>query len=193
MDPHQPHSTQPSKGHASQGDSAGPPHLHTRAHCTRAADRDSPPKARRAGGGTAPEFRRRSQVRKAPPPETPSRHPNGAQRCLARAHAVGLVLGPDADTDRTPEPRVAEPSLPAPRDERPGEGQRLTPDAPHSCGRPPPWGGHQPGPRQAAPRRACNPKGRCWAPTPAHPRPQHVSSGPRQPAQRTGSRGRGSA
>ena len=36
--------------------------------------------------------------------------------------------------------RVAEPWLPAPEDGRPVEGQRLTPDAPHNGGRPPPPG-----------------------------------------------------
>ena len=50
---------------------------------------------------------------------------------------------------------------------------------------PPPW--------RAAPHSARGPRGRCRAPTPAHPRPQHVGSRPRQPAQRAGSRGRGSA
>ena len=50
---------------------------------------------------------------------------------------------------------------------------------------PPPW--------RAAPHRARGPRTRCRAPMPAHPRPQHVGSGPRQAAQRAGSRGRGSA
>ena len=67
-----------------------------------------------------------------PPPGTPFRHPHSKQRRPARAHAVGPVLGPHAPTDRTGDTRVAEPALPAPEDERPGEGQRLTPDAPHN-------------------------------------------------------------
>ena len=83
--------------------------------------------------------------------------------------------------------------LPAPRDERQGDGQRLTPDTPHNSGRPPPRDGPPPPPRHAAPRRACKSKGQCWAPTLAHPRPQQVGSGPPQPALRTGSRGRTSA
>ena len=53
---------------------------------------------------------------------------------------MGPVLGPHACTDRTRFTRVAEPRLPAPEDGRPGEGQRLTPDAPHERGRPPPTG-----------------------------------------------------
>ena len=53
---------------------------------------------------------------------------------------MGLVLGPHTRTDRTRDTRVAEPRLPAPEDGRAGEGQRLTPDAPHNGGRPPPPG-----------------------------------------------------
>ena len=73
---------------------------------------------------------------------------------------------------------------------QPQEGQRLTPDASHNGGKPPPRDGLPPPPRYAAPSRECRPKGQCWAPTPAHPHPQRVGSGPRQPALRTGSRGR---
>ena len=62
------------------------------------------------------------------------------RRRPARAHAVGPVLDPHARTDRTRDTRVAEPRLPAPEDGLPGEGQRLTPDAPHNSGRPPPPG-----------------------------------------------------
>ena len=68
------------------------------------------------------------------------RHPHGAQRRPARACAVGPVLGPHARTDCTRDTRVAEPWLPAPEDGRHGEGQRLTPDAPHNAGRPLPPG-----------------------------------------------------
>ena len=82
----------------------------------------------------------------------PFRHPHSEQRRPARAHAVGLLLGPHARTDRTRNTRVAEPRLAAPEDRRPGEGQRLTPDARHNGGRPPPPGdGPPPPPRHAAP------------------------------------------
>ena len=50
---------------------------------------------------------------------------------------MGPVLGPHAHTDRSRDTRVAEPRLPAPEDGRPGEEQRLTPDAPHNGGGPP--------------------------------------------------------
>ena len=93
-----------------------------------------------AGGGTAPNTRRPSQQWQAPPKGTPFRHPHSEQRRPARAHAVGPVLGPHARTDHTRDTRVAEPWLPAPEDRRPGEGQRLTPGAPHNGGRPPPPG-----------------------------------------------------
>ena len=53
---------------------------------------------------------------------------------------MGPVLGPHARTDGTRGERVAEPGLPAPEDGRPGEGQRLTPDAPHNGARQPPPG-----------------------------------------------------
>ena len=141
------------RGHASQGDSVGPPQPHTHAHSTWVADPNSPPSRRAVGGGTAPDLRRPSQWWKAPPPETPFRHLHSEQRLPARGHPVGPVLGPDARTNRTRDTRVAEPRLPAPEDGRPGEGQRLTPDAPHNGSRPPPpWTAPPPPPRHAAPR-----------------------------------------
>ena len=48
-------------------------------------------------------------------------------------------------------------------------------------------------PAARGPHGACGPRGRCWAPTPTHPRPQHMGGGPQQPAQSAGSRGRDSA
>ena len=53
---------------------------------------------------------------------------------------MGLALGPHARANRTRDTRVAEPRLPAPENERPGEGQRLTPDAPHNGVSPAPPG-----------------------------------------------------
>ena len=139
-------------GHAGQGDSVGPPHPHTRAQSTSVADPNSPPSGRAPRGGGAPDLRRPSQRWKAPPPRTPFRHPHSEQRRPARAHAVEPVLGPHARTDHTRNKRVAVPRLPAPEDGRSGEGQRLTPDAPHSGGRPAPTGdGPPPPPRHAAP------------------------------------------
>ena len=182
-------------GHAGQGDSVGPPHPHTRAHSTWLADPNSPPSGRAVGGGTAPDLRPPSQWWKAPPPGTPFRHPQSKQRRPARAHAVGPVLGPHARTDRTRDTRVAEPWLPAPEDRLPGEGQRLTPDAPHNGGRHPRRG------RPSANPTASNagPQGRtlwgrCWVPTPAPTTPgTHGSRNPGCPLQRMGGGGRDSA
>ena len=58
---------------------------------------------------------------------------------------MGPLLGPHARTNRTRGIRVAQPRLPAPEYGQPGEGRRLTPDAPH---------------------RAYKPRGHCWAPYP---------------------------
>ena len=77
-------------------------------------------RGRAVGGGTAPDIRRPSQRRKAPPPGTPSRRPHSEQHRPARAHAVGPLLGPHARIDRTRDTRVTEPWLPAPEDGRPG-------------------------------------------------------------------------
>ena len=159
-------------GHASQGDSAGPPHPHTRAHNTWVPDPDSPPRGRAARGGGAPDLRRPSQRRKAPPPPgTPSRHPHSAQRRPARAHAVGPVLGLHARTNRTRDTRVAEPRLPAPGDGRPGEGQRLTPDAPHNGGRPPPPVTAPHHPRGTQPPEGMQAKGTVLGPNTRTPAP----------------------
>ena len=57
----------------------------------------------------------------------------------------------------------------------------MTPDAPRGIGRPPPQDGPAPPEQHAAPHRACKPKGQCWAPSPAQPRPQHAGGGPRPP------------
>ena len=130
-----------------------------------------------------------------PPPGTPFRHPHSEQRRPARAHAVGPMLGPHARIDRTRDTRVAEPWLHAPEDERPGEGQRLTPGAPHNGGRHPPRG------RPSATPTASNagPQGRtlwgrCLVHTPASTAPgTHGSRNPGCALRRTSSRGRDSA
>ena len=86
-----------------------------------------------------------------PPPQRPTP--------ARKVHAVGPVLGPHARTDRTRDTRVAEPWLPAPEDGRPGEGQRLTADAPHNPGRPPPPGTAPHHPRGTQPPRGMQAKG----------------------------------
>ena len=110
----------------------------------------------------------------------------------ARVHAVGPVLGPHARTDRGRDTRVAEPRLPAPEDGRPGEGQRLTPDAPHNGGR------HPPRERPSANPTASNagPQGparwgQCWVPTPAATAPETRGLRPWPPAPEDGRHGEG--
>ena len=121
-----------------------------------------------------------------PPPPQPATPARKGARC-------GAGAGSHAPTDRTRDTRVAEPRLPAPEDGRPAEGQRLTSDAPHHGGEPPPPGTFPTSPAARSPHRACRPRGQCWAPTTTRPRPEHAGDGPEQPAQWAGSWGRGSA
>ena len=151
-------------GHEGQGDRDGPPHPHARARSTWVADPNSPPSGRAVGGGGAPDLRRPSQRWKAPPPGMCFRHPHCKQCWLARAHAVGPVLGYHARTDCIRDTRVAEPLLPAPEDEGPGEEQRLTPDAPHNGGRPPPPGTAPHHPHGTQPSQGMQAKGTVLGP-----------------------------
>ena len=180
-------------GHAGQGDSVGPPHPHNGARSTWVADPNSPPSGWAVGGGTAPDLRRPSQWWKATPQGMPFRHPNSEQRRPARVHPVGPMLGPHARTNRTRDTRDAEPWLPAPEDRRPGEGQRLTPGAPHNAGGPPRPGMAPHHPRGTQPPQGMQAKGTVLGPAPTHPRPQRMGGGPQQPAQWAGNRGRDSA
>ena len=180
-------------GHAGQGDSVRPPHPQTRAHSTWVADPHSPPSGRGVGGGTAPDLRRPSQWWKTAPPEEPFRHPHSVQRRPARAHAVGPVLGPLARTDRGQDTRVAEPWLPAPEDGRPGKGQRLTTDAPHNGGRPPPAGTAPQQPRGTQPTQGMQAKGTLLGPHIHTPAPTAHGWRTPTPPRWAGSRGRDSA
>ena len=144
--PHHPRGTQPPQGMQAKGTVLGP-HTHTPAPTARGW---RTPTARPVGGQSGDGQRLTSDAPhnggRHPPLERPFRHPHSEQYMPTRAHAVGPVLGPHARAYCTRDTRVAEPRLPAPQDGRPGEGQRLTPDAPHNGGRPPPSGTapHQP-------------------------------------------------
>ena len=139
----------PPRGWPPATPAAGSPHRAYRPKGQRWAPEPARPRPQHVGSGPqqpaqwagsqpggAPDLRRSSQQWKAPPLGTPFRHPHSEQRRPARAHAVGTVLGPHIRTDRTWDTRVTEPRPPAPEDGRQGEGQRLTPDAPHNGGRP---------------------------------------------------------
>ena len=125
--------------------------------------------SRRAGtwerGGAWPQTLLR--MVKASPPGTPFLHPHSAQRQLARARAVGPVLGPHNRTDRTRGIRVAEPRLPTPEGGRPRGG--TAPDTRRHSQR---WEATRERPPTTpaarSPHRGCKPRGQCWAPTPAH-------------------------
>ena len=81
------------------------------------------------------------------------------------------VLGPHVRTDRTRETRVAGPRPPAPEDGRQGEGQRLTPDAPHSGGKTPPPGMAPRHPRGTQPPQGMQAKGTALDPDTYTPAP----------------------
>ena len=148
--PHQPRGTQPPQGVQAKGTVLGP-HGHTPAPTARGWRTPTAcPVGGQSGEGQCLTSDAPHNGATHPPPGTPFRHPHSEQRRPARAHAVGPVLGPDARTDRTRNTRVAEPWLPAPEDGRLGEGQRLTPDAPHNSGRPPPPGTAPPQPPRHA-------------------------------------------
>ena len=87
-----------------------------------------------------------------------------------------MVLGPPYPPHPCPGQTGNGSWLTAPRDgcrERDSAGHRrpLTTVEGH-----PPQTGPPPPPRHAAPRRACKPRGQCWASMPAHPRPQQVDT-----------------
>ena len=175
-----PHSEQrrPAGAHA-VGPVLGPHARIDRTRDTRVAEPLLPaPEDGQSGEGTAPDTRRPSQWWQAPPPGTPFRHPHSEQRRPAGAHAVGPVLGPHARIDRTRDTRVAEPWLPAPEDGQSGEGQRLTPGAPHNGGRHPPGDALPPPPQRATPaRRGARCGAGAWSTRPHRPHPGHTGRG----------------
>ena len=137
-----PHSEQrrPARAHA-VGPVLGPHARIDRTRDTRVAEPWLPaPEDGRPGEGQRLTPGAPQNSGKHPPPATPFRHPHSERRRPARAHAVGLVLGPHARTDRTRDTRDAELWLPALEDGRPGKGQRPAPGAPHNGGKHPPPG-----------------------------------------------------
>ena len=110
-------------------------------------------------------------VEGTPPGDALPPEPHSEQRRPAGAHAVGPVLGPHARTDRTRDTRVAVPQLPAREDGRPGEGQRLTPGAPHNGGRPSPPGTAPHHPRGTQPPQGMQATGTVLGPNTHTPAP----------------------
>ena len=157
--PHRPRGTQPPQGMQAKGTVLGP-HTHTPAPTTRGSGTPTArPVGEQSGEGQRLTPGAPHNGGRHPPGGAPFRHPHSEQRRPARAHAVGPVLGPHACTDRTRDTRVEEPWLPAPEDGRPGEGQRLTPGAPHNGGRPPPPGTAPDHPRGTQPPQGMQARG----------------------------------
>ena len=156
--PHHPRGTQSPQGMQAKGTVLGP-HTHTPAP-TACGWRT--PTARPVGGKVGEGERLTTDA-----PHNGGRHPRGnalpppPQRAtLARKGArCGAGAGSHARTDTTRDTRVAEPQPPAPEGGRPGEGQRLTSDAPHNGGRPPPAETAPHHPHSTQPPPACRPRG----------------------------------
>ena len=73
-------------------------------------------------------------------------------------------MGLHARTNHTRDSRVTEPRLPSREDGRSGEGQRLTPDAPHNSGGPAPPGTAPHHPRGTQPPQGMQAKGTVLGP-----------------------------
>ena len=178
------------------------------------------PTPRGRGGWSPPPPERGAGAQPAPPPQPPA--PTGAaENKPARANAPGRrtdraqrrrastnrsdigIHAPHGQNDASDTRFVACPGKAEGRNEAEQPPALQAPPGRTNGGsgaRPPPPLGLPPGrrtprarPAARSPHRACKPGGQRRAPTPARPRPQHVDSGPQQPAQWTGSRGRGSA
>ena len=174
-----PRGAQPPTGRAGHRAAAGPPRPHTRAHSTWVVDPDSPPRGRAAGRGGAPDPRRPSQQRTTPPPGDallpPPRRATPARKGARRGAGAGsphLHRPHPGHTGRRtlaarPRGRAAGGGT-APDTRRPSQRWQATG----------PRGRLPTTPAARNPRRACRPRGQCWAPTPTCPRPQHVGGGP---------------
>ena len=145
----------------------------------------SPPRGRAVGGRRAPDPGCPTPRQEAPPPGAlmpPPQH--------ARARAVGLVTDPHARTFPDPQQVGSGPRQPAQRAGSRG-WESARPRTPHTqAGGAPPWAPScrpHSAQRQLARARAVGLVTGPHARTPPHPQP--VGSGPRQPAQRAGSRG----
>ena len=180
-------------GHAGQGDSVGPPHPHTRAHSTWVADPNGRPSERAVGEGEHLTSDAPHNGGRHPPRGRPSATPTASDAGPQGRTLWGRCWVP------TPAPTAPgthgsrNPGCPPQRTggrgrDSAGHLTPLTTVAGH-----PPRGRPPTTPATRSPHRACRPRGQCRAPTPTHPRPQHVAGGPQQPAQSAGSWGRGSA
>ena len=170
--PPPPQRATPARKGASCGAGAGSPHPHRPHPGHRVAEPRLPaPEDGRPGEGQRLTPDAPHNGGRHPPPGMPYRHPHSRQSRPARTHGVGPVLGPHARTDRTRATRLVEPWLPAQEDGRPGEGQRLTPGAPHNGGRPAPPGTAPHQPRGTQPPQGMQAKGTVLGPDTHTPSP----------------------
>ena len=134
-------------------------------------DPNSPPSGWAVGGGGAPDFRRPSQRWKAPPRGRPTAAPTASN-----AGPQGRTLWNQCWVP-TPAPTAPRthgwryPGCPPQRTGGWGEGQRLTPDAPHNSGRLPPPGTAPHHPRGTQPPQGVQAKPGREEPEPDRPPP----------------------
>ena len=157
----------------------------------RPASRGGPgPQPPRQGGWSPSPPERGAGAQPAPPaPAAGSHRGRGEQASPHQRARTPHRSRPEKTGEHEPEWYGGPPALqPPPGRTNRGYGARSPPPSP-------PPGTRTPWTRPAArsPHRACRPRGQRRAPTPARLRPQHVGSGPQEPAQWAGSQGRGSA
>ena len=143
---------------------------------------------------TAPDLRRPSQWWKAPPRGTAFCHPQSEQRQPAEGARCGAGAG--SPRPHRPHPGHTGRGTLAARSRGRAARGGTAPDTRRPSKRwqaSPPGDGPPTTPTARSPHGACRPREQCLAPTPTHPRPQHVGGGPQQPAQWAGSRGGDSA
>ena len=173
-------------GQASQGDSAGP---HSRTPTPTARGWWSPtarPEDGQLGEGERLNSDGPHDGERHPPPGDVL--PPLPQRAMGVRKGASCGAGAESTHPHRPHPGHTGRGGPAARPRGRATGGGTARDTRRPSQR---WQATSPAAR--SPHRACKPRGQCWAPTPAHPRSQHVGGGPRQPGRRAGGWGRGSA
>ena len=153
----------------------------------------SPPRGRAVGGGRAPDPGRPTPRARGAPPGHPHAAPTARKASWQERALWGWCRVATPAPPPHPQPVGSGPRQPAQKAGIRGR-ESARHQTPHTTvvGHPPPGTApHLTTPAARSPHRACRPRGQCWAPTPTHPRSQHVGSGPQQPAQWAGSRGGG--
>ena len=191
--PHHPRGTQPPRGMQAKGTVLGP-NTHTPAPTARGRRNRT---ARPVGGQSGEGQRLTTDA-----PHNGGRHPPGdvlpppPQRATPARKGARCGASAGSPRPQRPHPEHTGRGTLAARSRGRAAGGGTAPDTRRPSQR---WQATLPGdappttPMARSPHRACKPRGQCWAPTPTHPRPQHVVGGPQQPAQWAGSRGRDSA